>query len=225
MADDPSKRIRMGSAQAESKVRVGADASTTMAAIADIQRQVQDMATGKANPDDVRRRLIRKYYKGLMRAAHPGASSVRGHKWAKVTCKVGGEVITIDWEYLPGPNGRPMVLAFCPVCYWIAPKGVQTAHATRPVFVEDQLGRVPGSKDADEKFVPFQIQAMSDSEIEMDENDRLTINRLITCPQAKRICGWTVKITDGIASVQQRRIFRPNEKIAKGPLITGSGGK
>jgi len=226
MANDPSDpvapKITMGAPEAGQKVRVGPDAAKTMAAIADVKRQVSDMVVGKRDPEQVRRSLIRRYYKGLMQAANPGASSVRGHRWAKVACHVGGTDIVIDWEYMPGPGGRPMVLAFCPKCYWLAPTQVRTADATKPVFYEEQLARVPGNPESDKKFVPFQIQATSPNEIYFDDNDRLCIDRLITCPQAARICGWTIKISHGVASEQPKRgrILRPNEpKAPTGPLI------
>jgi len=221
--DPAAPQIHRGSVEAGTKVRVGANAAAAYAAMEDVKRQVQEMAIGNVNPDEVRRNLLRRYYKGLMHAAHPGASSVRGHRWAKVACRVNSVDIVIDWEYMPGQYGRPMILAFCPVCYWIAPMGARTADATRPVFIDNQLGRVPGNPESDKKFVAFQIQATNDREIYFDGDDRLCIDRLVECPQAKSICGWIIKISNGIASRQPRRIFRANEQMAlTGPIIMAS---
>lgn len=219
----------MGNAAAGTKVRVGADAAKAMAAIADIRGNVAKMARGEENPEAIRKKLVRRYFQGLRTPTEPGRSSVPGHKWAVIYAFVGGVQINFRWEYLPGLGGYHRVLAFCPHCYWIAPTGVRTADATKPVFFNEQLAHVPGSKESDKKFVAFEIRATRPGEIYMDSNDHLTVDRLITCPQV-RVCGWTFKLTDGIASNQPRgrsgHVLRASEGVSRtsGSIVMPGGG-
>lgn len=217
MAQPKDPRIVKPTDAATQRVRVGANADSYMRAVADIRRRVQGMAEGKVDPNQLRRELLRKYSRGLMTAAGPGRSSVRGHKWATVVHRIGGEWVQLDWEWLPGPDRRPMVLGFCPECWRLAPQGVKAANATKPLFVESQLARAVGDREADAKFVPFRIES-STHHMEMDDRNRLTIREPVHCPD-KRRCSWSVRITDGIAERISRALVRPGSRRAKGPLI------
>lgn len=217
MAEDPSQKIHRGSPDGVRRVKVGADPEKAMKSIAEIQHRVQNMAMGKEDPRKLRADLISQYTRGLQQAAWPGASSVKGHRYVPVYCKSGGEDIKMDWELLPGDNGNMWVLGFCPECFRITDADVR--NADQPLFIDGQLGRTRGQREANEKFVTFKI----DGGVSLDDDGLLTVNRIIACPQKSK-CGWIVKVTDGRAVPTSTRLFGGKTRHqTSGPIIIVKG--
>lgn len=210
-------RLVQASEEGVRKVKVRADVERLMRAEAEIREKLAKMSRGELHPDQVRKDLLRRYYRGLMTAGGPGASSVKGHKWATVIYRFDGDDVYLDWEWLPGPDGRPMVLGFCPKCYQIAPTTADVRNATTPIFLENQLARIKGDPDADMKFVPFRIES-STHHMEMDEFGRLSIREPVHCPDRRR-CSWSVRVVDGVAHRIERRLSRAQSYAPGGRLV------
>lgn len=224
MSAPPAPRPAAGPIQGQvtplggARLKVGADPSKAMQAIAQIQKDVGDMARGEVDPVALRNKLIRQYYQGLQRAAFPGSSSVRGHREVDVAYRtLGGDIVILSWDYLPGPSG-PMLLGLCPDCHRVAPSSAQSQNATRPLFFDGQLARAPGDPDADRKYVYWRAEGLH---IELDPNSGLlTVREPIRCPERAK-CGWAVRVTDSRAERVGSGIVRPGRRSGGpgGPLI------
>lgn len=198
-------------------LKVGADPGKAMRAIDGIWKKVTEASQGGRDPAELRRELIRDYYRGLQRAAFPG-TGVKGHKLVDVAYRTfSGTDVVVSWDFMPGPNG-PMVLGLCPECHRIAPSSAQKENTTRPLFFENQLARAPGDPEADRKYSYFRTEGL---QVELDDYDRLTIREIVRCPEHRR-CGWIVRVTDGVASRTSGRLSRSSsDKGGEGGPIRG----
>jgi hypothetical protein len=210
------------------KIKNTADVSDK--GLAEIRRKFEGAMNGSEDPKKVRAYLEQKYQESIHQFVWPGAGDVPGRKMIRVVYRTGGRdnqsPMRLYWEFLPSLEG-PMVLCMCPECFMQAPAHVDTKSGTQPTIIDGYIARIQGNPEADNKVVPFSLQAPNFT-ISMhtvtDNNgkprDLLTIKEQIRCPNHYR-CGFIVKCEDSIVT-KTSRVFRRGAEPGKrqaGPLI------